>query len=292
MSAKGGNLESSVEQNYAYVFQRDLLRDKVAFVTGGGSGIGFTITEILMRHGCNAVIASRDLNRLQRAAKKLEDATGRKCLPIKMDVRKPQEIVEAVDLTMQTFKKIDILVNSAAGNFLCPASSLSFNGFKTVMDIDANGTFYASKAVYDKCMKNHGGVIVNITATLHYKGQVFQTHAGSAKAAIDAMTKHLACEWGRDKVRVVSVAPGPIADTLGFNKLGGNAPGAAARFMDIPLQRVGEKVEIANAVVYLVSDAASWITGICLVVDGGAWLSSANSFNYAMQAMKAQQSKL
>ncbi|XP_062999283.1 peroxisomal 2,4-dienoyl-CoA reductase [(3E)-enoyl-CoA-producing] isoform X2 [Elgaria multicarinata webbii] len=207
-------------QEYSYLFSPDILKGKVAFITGGSSGIGFRIAEILMRHGCQTVIASRNVQRLTEAAQKLSAATGRRCLPLVLDVRQPQAILAAVDEALKEFERIDILVNNAAGNFLCPASSLSFNAFKTVIEIDTLGTFNVSKVLYEKCLRDHGGVIVNITATLSYKGQALQAHAGTAKAAIDAMTKHLAVEWGPNKIRVNCVAPGPISGTEGYRRLG------------------------------------------------------------------------
>ncbi|XP_062956682.1 peroxisomal 2,4-dienoyl-CoA reductase [(3E)-enoyl-CoA-producing] isoform X2 [Cynocephalus volans] len=205
---------------YRHLFCPDLLRDKVAFITGGGSGIGFRIAEIFMRHGCHTVIASRSLLRVSTAAKKLTTATGQRCLPLSIDVRAPATIMAAVDQALKDFNKIDILVNCAAGNFLCPASTLSFNAFRTVMEIDTIGTFNVSRVLYEKFFQDHGGVIVNITATLGNRGQVLQVHAGSAKAAVDAMTRHLAVEWGPQNIRVNSLAPGPISGTEGFRRLG------------------------------------------------------------------------
>uniref|UniRef100_A0A8B9KHF0 Peroxisomal 2,4-dienoyl-CoA reductase [(3E)-enoyl-CoA-producing] n=1 Tax=Astyanax mexicanus TaxID=7994 RepID=A0A8B9KHF0_ASTMX len=209
--------------SYSHIYSPDLLKDKVAFVTGGGSGIGFRIAEILMRHGCDTVIASRNLEKLAEAAKKLTSATGRHCLPLQMDVRQPETITVAVDEMLKEFGRVDILINNAAGNFLCPATSLSFNGFKTVLEIDTMGTFNTSKVLYEKWFKDHGGSIVNISATLGYRGQALQVHAGSAKAANDAMTKHLAVEWGPSGVRVNTVAPGPISGTEGYRRLGKSA---------------------------------------------------------------------
>uniref|UniRef100_A0A8C2H1G2 Peroxisomal 2,4-dienoyl-CoA reductase [(3E)-enoyl-CoA-producing] n=1 Tax=Cyprinus carpio TaxID=7962 RepID=A0A8C2H1G2_CYPCA len=205
---------------YTHIYSPDLLIDQVAFITGGGSGIGFRIAEVLMRHGCDTVIASRNLEKLTEAAKKLSSTTGRRCLPIAVDVRQPETISAAMDETLKTFGRVDILINNAAGNFLCPATSLSFNAFKTVMEIDTMGTFNTSKVVYDKWFKDHGGSIVNISATLGYRGQALQVHAGSAKAANDAMTRHLAVEWGPSGVRVNTVAPGPISGTEGYRRLG------------------------------------------------------------------------
>ncbi|XP_012593257.2 peroxisomal 2,4-dienoyl-CoA reductase [(3E)-enoyl-CoA-producing] isoform X1 [Microcebus murinus] len=261
---------------YRHLFCPDLLRDKVAFITGGGSGIGFRIAEIFMRHGCHTVIASRSLPRVSMAAKKLAAATGQRCLPLSMDVRAPPAIMAAVDQALKEFGKIDILINCAAGNFLCPAGALSFNAFKTVMDIDTIGTFNVSRVLYEKFLQDHGGVIVNITATLGNRGQVLQVHAGSAKAAMDAMTRHLAVEWGPQNIRVNSLAPGPISGTEGFRRLGGPQASMNTKVLASPLQRLGNKTEIAHSALYLASPLASYVTGAVLVVDGGAWLTFPN----------------
>ncbi|MBN3306424.1 DECR2 reductase, partial [Amia calva] len=278
--------------SYTHLYSPDLLKDNVAFVTGGGSGIGFRIAEVLMRHGCDTVIASRNQERLSEAAKKLSAATGRHCLALSLDVRQPETITAAVEETLKEFGRIDILVNNAAGNFLCPASSLSFNAFKTVMEIDTLGTFNTSKVVYEKWLKDHGGSVVNISATLSYRGQALQVHAGSAKAAIDAMTRHLAVEWGPSGVRVNSLAPGPISGTEGYRRLGGVSAQSSGAFRSIPLQRAGNKTEIAHGVLYLASRAASYVTGASLVVDGGSWLTSANGLPALLGIASSHSAKL
>ncbi|KAL4239921.1 Peroxisomal 2 [Mactra antiquata] len=275
MSSMYSGKEKLIDE-YKYVFNKDLLKGKVAFITGGGSGIGFTITEVLMRHGCDTVIASRRLDKLQDSASALEAATGRKCLPVQMDVRDPKKVQAAVREAMTKFGKINILVNSAAGNFLCPAEGLSFNAFRTVMDIDTNGTFNTTKVVFDEYMKNNGGTIVNITALLQVRGQAYQLHAGCAKAAIETMTKHLAVEWGEKGIRVMCVAPGPISDTEGFSRLGGKAL-SDEYVKNIPVQRLGTREDIANTVLYVVSDAAQLLTGTTVIADGGSWLTSENN---------------
>ncbi|XP_067390147.1 peroxisomal 2,4-dienoyl-CoA reductase [(3E)-enoyl-CoA-producing] isoform X2 [Emydura macquarii macquarii] len=265
-------------QDYSYLYSPDILKDKVALITGGGSGIGFRVAELFMRHGCQTIIASRNLQRVAEAATKLEAATGQRCLPLSLDVRQPQTIMAAMDEALKEFGRIDILVNNAAGNFLCPAKALSFNAYKTVIDIDTLGTFNVSKVLYEKYMRDHGGVIVNITATLSYRGQALQVHAGTAKAAVDAMTKHLAVEWGPDNIRINSLAPGPITGTEGYRRLGGARAEADSYLNAVPLHRAGNKTEIAHSVLYLASPLASYVTGTTLVVDGGSWLTSPNNF--------------
>lgn len=248
----------------------------MAFITGGGSGIGFRIAEVFMRHGCRTVIASRSFPRLSVAARKLAAATGRRCLPLALDVRDPAAVAAAVDQALKEFGKVDILVNCAAGNFLCPASALSSNAFKTVMDIDTLGTFNVSRALYEKFLRDHGGVILNITATLGLRGWALQAHAGSAKAAVDAMTRHLAVEWGPRNIRVNSLAPGPISGTEGFRRLGAPRAAMGGQVLASPLQRLGNKTEVAHSALFLASPLASYVTGAVLVVDGGSWLTLPN----------------
>ncbi|CAI8054052.1 Peroxisomal 2,4-dienoyl-CoA reductase [Geodia barretti] len=275
-------------QSYSYRFSPTLLEGRVAFITGGGSGIGFRIAELFMRHGCDTVIASRNLGKLEDAAEQLTKATGRKCLTYQLDVRKYDQICDVVKTLLKNFQRIDILINAAAGNFPVPCCLPLTKGIQNrcvlhdpcitrlLLDIDTVGTFSVTRAVYDLCFKEQGGgVVINITATLHYTGTVLQVHAGSAKAAVDAMTRHLAVEWGPQGVRVNSIAPGPIAGTEGMRRLGG-ATSAAREFLQqqIPLQRLGTRTDIAEAALYLASDLSSYVTGSVLVVDGGAWMTS------------------
>ncbi|XP_039268153.1 peroxisomal 2,4-dienoyl-CoA reductase [(3E)-enoyl-CoA-producing]-like [Styela clava] len=286
MSAIPRNTEVELDEclsHYKYVFNPNLLQGQVAFITGGGSGIGFRIAEIFMRHGCDTAIASRRLEKVKESAKKLEKATGKRCLALAVDVRKPKEIEETVDEVLKHYKKIDILVNNAAGNFICDAENLSYNAFKTVIEIDTIGTFNTSKAVFAKWFKQNGGNIVNITATLAYKGDALQVHAGSAKAAIDAMTKHLAVEWGGNGVRINGIAPGPVEGTEGLRKLAGGMADQVKT--GIPLQRLAQKCEIADMAVFLSSNAAAYMTGTVLVADGGNWLTSFNNFNMLKQVL-------
>ncbi len=253
------------------IFRDDILAGRVALVTGGGSGICKGITEKLMAHGCKAAIVSRTQEKLDAAAAELQEKTGGECLAVAADVREPAAVEAAIDATLERFGRLDIVVNGAAGNFLAPAAGLSAKGYRTVMDIDAVGTYTVCRAAFDKALKANGGQIINISATLHYTGVPFQTHAGAAKAAIDAMTRHLAVEWGPLGIRVNCIAPGPIDDTEGMTRL---MPKGMRDKMEksVPLQRFGRSDEIGDAAVFLASDAASYITGSVLVVDGGAWM--------------------
>lgn len=253
------------------IFKSDLLAGQVALVTGGGSGICKVITRTLMEHGADTVIASRDENKLSGAAAELSSATGRRCLATAADVRDEDAIYRAAHLAVAELGRLDILVNGAAGNFLASAAKLSSKGFKTVLEIDTLGTFNACKAAFQTWMEANGGCILNISATLHYTGVPMQSHAGAAKAAIDALTRHLAFEWGGLGIRVNGIAPGPIADTEGMKRL---LPPEMKADLErrIPLRRFGTAQEIADACLYLASSAAGYVTGTTLVVDGGAWM--------------------
>jgi peroxisomal 2,4-dienoyl-CoA reductase len=254
------------------VFRSDILAGKVAFVTGGGSGICKGITRALMAHGADAAIVSRKAERLEAAAAELAKETGQRCLPVAADVREPKTVEKALDEAIAKLGGVDIVVNGAAGNFLAPAAGLSYNGFKTVIAIDTLGTYNVSKAAFEKTLRDNGGSIINISATLHYGATPMQVHAAAAKAAVDSMTRSLALEWARSGIRVNGIAPGPIAGTEGMSRL---APGdeMTKKFENaIPIGRFGTIEEIANVAVFLASDAASLIHGATIVADGGAWL--------------------
>jgi len=161
-------------------------------------------------------------------------------------------------------------VNGAAGNFLCAAEELSPNGFGTVVDIDLKGTFNVCRAAFAQ-LKEHHGQILNISATLHYLATPMQLHVSAAKAGVDALTRNLAVEWGRYGIRVNAIAPGPIEDTEGMKRLVPQ-PVKDRLLKKIPVGRFGRIADIEKAAVFLCSDAASFINGVVLVVDGGHWL--------------------
>lgn len=250
------------------VFRDGALAGHVVLVTGGGTGICRGIAAAYARFGADVAIVSRKQEVLEATAAELGRAAGRPVLAVAADVRDPDAIARAVRATVERFGKLDTLVNGAAGNFLAPAAALSPNGFRTVIDIDLNGTFNASRAAFEALQQAGDSLILNISATLHYHGTPLQIHASAAKAGVDAVTKNLAVEWGRFGIRVCGIAPGPIADTEGMKRL---APGDLAEKARaaIPAGRFGAIDEIAAAAVFLRSPAAAYVSGHVLVVDGG-----------------------
>ncbi len=252
-------------------FVDGILQDKVAFVTGGGSGITGGVARALARYGAKTVVVSRKIETLETAAQTIRDAGG-DAFPFVADVRDFGAIEAAIAATIEKYGKIDIVVNGAAGNFLCAAEQLSSNGFGTVLDIDTKGTFNVCRAAFEE-LKRTRGTILNISATLHYLGTPMQIHVSAAKAGVDAITRNLAVEWGRFGIRTNGIAPGPIEDTEGMKRLVPE-PVKEKLKKGIPLKRFGLIRDIEHAAVFLCSDAASYINGATLVVDGGQWLSS------------------
>jgi 2,4-dienoyl-CoA reductase [(3E)-enoyl-CoA-producing], peroxisomal len=254
-------------------FVDGLLAGRVAFVTGGGTGITGGVARALSEAGARVALVSRKMEHLEPAAEKIR-AAGGEALAFAADVRKMEEVERALAATLEKFGKLDIVVNGAAGNFLCPAEELSPNGFGTVVDIDLKGTFNVSRAAFTELKKQRGSIL-NISATLHYTGTPYQLHVSAAKAGVDALTRNLAVEWGRYGIRVNAVAPGPIEDTEGMSRLLPEQVKERVR-RRIPLGRFGRIRDVEQAAVFLCSDAASFINGTVLVVDGGQWLSVNN----------------
>lgn len=251
------------------IFAKDILKDKVAFVTGGGTGITGGVARAFFEHGAKVAITSRKIENLEPMKKLIEDAGGT-CFAVAADVRDYEAVENAMAETVKHFGKIDIVVNGAAGNFLCFAKELSSNGFGTVVDIDTKGTFNVCRAAFEQ-LKENKGQILNISATLHYNATPMQIHVSAAKAGVDAITRNLSVEWGRYGIRVNGIAPGPIEDTEGMKRL--LPPELKEKLTKkIPLQRFGRIEDIEKAALFLCSDAANYISGVTLVVDGGHYL--------------------
>jgi peroxisomal 2,4-dienoyl-CoA reductase len=251
------------------IFAKDILQGKVAFVTGGGTGITGGVARAFAEHGAKIAITSRKEENLA-AMKSTVEGFGGECFTVAADVRDFEAVENAIAKTVEHYGKVDIVVNGAAGNFLCAADQLSPNGFGTVVDIDTKGTFNVCRASFEE-LKKSKGQILNISATLHYLATPMQIHVSAAKAGVDAITRNLSVEWGRHGIRVNGIAPGPIEDTEGMKRL--LMPELKDKLTKkIPLQRFGRIADIENAALFLTSDAANYINGVTLVVDGGQWL--------------------
>jgi NAD(P)-dependent dehydrogenase (short-subunit alcohol dehydrogenase family) len=254
------------------MFAPELLKDQVAVITGGGTGIGLAIARRLGTLGARIVIASRQSENLEHGWHSLRES-GIDALAVQLDVRKPEQVDEMVLRTVKHFGSLDILVNNAAGNFICRAEELSPNGWDSVIGIVLNGSFYCSRAVGQYMIaRKRGGSIVSILANYVWTGSAGTVHSAAAKAGVMSMTQTLAVEWASHGIRVNAIAPGPI-----------ESPGAAKQLWDtdqaveritsmIPLRRWGKPEEVADTLAFLVSAHAGFITGEILTIDGGAWL--------------------
>jgi len=260
-------------------FRADVLRGKAALVTGGGSGIGFEIATQLARHGAQVALMGRRREVLDKAVAALR-SEGLRAVAFDGDVRKQEDAARVLAATVEHFGKLDILVNGAAGNFLASPEDLKPKGFQTVLDIDTVGTYTMCYKAMKYLKKggpgrepSSGGLIINISATLHYTAAWYQIHVSAAKAGVDSITRSLALEWGADyDIRVNGIAPGPIQDTPGMRKLAPEEMSKGRR-ETTPLFKLGEKWDIAMAALYLASDAGKYVNGATIIVDGGLWLS-------------------
>jgi len=263
-------------------FKNDILANKVVFITGGATGIGFGICKVLGSHGAKIGMMARRKNNLDEAVANLTKL-GIDALGVVGDVRNSDLIKQAIQQVVEKYGSLDIVVNNAAGNFVCAAEELTPNGFKTVQEIDLQGTFNTCLAALPYLKREPGkgtSVIINITATLHYRAIPFQVHAASAKAGIDVVTQTLGVEWGHYGIRVVGIAPGPISGTVGGptgRVFGDNI--SAGKYDAGPLGRFGEVEDIGNTALFLLSNAASYITATTVVVDGGHWHGTSGNYH-------------
>lgn len=267
------------------LFSKDLLFGQVAIVTGGGSGINLGIAKVLAEHGASVAICGRTQARLDTAKAELEQLGGKVFASV-ADVRDPEALEDFLGAAETALGPASILVCGAAGNFLVPAEKLSPNGFKTVIDIDLLGSFNAARAAFDQLSRTRGTIIF-VSAGQSYVPQAFQAHAGAAKAGVDQLMRNLALEWGRHGIRVNSVVPGPIDGTEGLAKL--SDPSQMEMYLTtVPLGRLGTVEEIGQAAAFLCSPLAAYVTGMQMIVDGGANLAGSALANMAISAMLAK----
>jgi len=261
------------------MFVADLLKDKVIIVTGGGTGLGKAMSTRFGELGAKLVIVSRNPEHFEPTAQEFRKK-GIDVLSLACDVRQPESVDQMVAKTVERFGRIDGLVNNAAGNFLCPSESLSYNGFNSVVQIVQYGTFNCTLAVGKQMIKQGtGGSVLSITTTYAWTGSAYVLPSAMAKAAVLVMTRSLAVEWARHKIRFNAIAPGPFPTEGAWSRLAPPGVGAELAAKKVPLGRVGKHEELANLAAYLMSDGAGYITGDCVTIDGGEWLGGAGEFN-------------
>ncbi|MEZ5647068.1 MAG: SDR family oxidoreductase [Burkholderiaceae bacterium] len=245
-------------------------KDRTVFVAGGSSGINLGIAHAFAAAGAKVAIASRNPERVADAVAELQ-AHGHEVRGYSADVRDADAIAGVLSQAHEALGPFDVLVSGAAGNFVAPALGMSAKGFRTVVDIDLNGTFHVLRAGHEH-LRRPGACVLNISAPQAFNPTPLQAHVCAAKAGVDMLTRVLAMEWGADGVRINSIVPGPIGDTEGVRRLA-PTPEALRRMEEsIPLRRMGRIEDVARMALFLASEQASFVTGAVIPVDGGSSL--------------------
>ncbi|WP_203296602.1 SDR family oxidoreductase [Luteirhabdus pelagi] len=270
----------------AKMLRDDALKGKTIVVTGGGSGLGKSMTTYFLELGANVVITSRNIEKLEKVKDELESLTGGKVHPVQCDVRHYDQVENMVKESVEAFGSVDVLLNNAAGNFISPTERLSANAFDTIIDIVLKGTKNCTLAFgkhwIDVEEKNK--TVLNIVTTYAYTGSAYVVPSACAKAGVLAMTRSLAVEWAKYGMRFNAIAPGPFPTKGAWDRL---LPGDLKEKFDlakkVPLKRVGDHQELANLAAYLVSDFSAYMNGEVVTIDGGEWLKGAGQMNLLEQ---------
>ena len=263
------------------MLKKNSLKGKTIIVTGGGSGLGKSMSKYFLSLGANLVITSRREDLLKNVAKEMMDEFGGRVLAVGCDVRNPDMVTKVIENSFSEFEHVDCLLNNAAGNFISPTERLSTRAFDAVIDIVLKGTINCSLLLGKKWIeKKHSGTILNIVTTYAWTGSGYVVPSACAKAGVLAMTKSLAVEWAKYNIRSNAIAPGPFPTKGAWERL---LPGDLKDKFDpskkVPLKRVGEHQELANLAAYLISDYSSYVNGEVVTIDGGEWLKGAGQFN-------------
>lgn len=246
------------------MFKKDILKGKVALISGGGSGIGFSIAESLIEAGAEVIISGRKEEKLQKAEETLSKKG--KCRYLLCDIRQPEQIETLANDIKAKEKKLDILVNNAGGQFPSLAKDISIKGWNAVVNNNLNGTFYMTQILANTFfIPQKEGRVINIIVNI-YRGFAGMAHTGAARAGVDNLTKTLAVEWSKYNITLNAIAPG-IIESTGLQ----NYPKQLLEGLSetIPLKRLGKVEEVASLSVYLCTPLAAYITGETIYIDGG-----------------------
>lgn len=264
------------------MLQSNALAGKTILITGGGTGLGKSIGKYCLELGANLVISSRKKEVIEKTADELMKETGGKVLAITADVRKYEEIENAINQSVSTFGRLDAVLNNAAGNFISPTERLSHRAFDIVVDIVLKGTYYTTLAAGKHWINNkQAGTFLNIVTTYAWTGSGYVVPSACGKAGVLALTRSLAVEWAKYNIRSNAIAPGPFPTEGAWSRL---LPGELVKKFDpaerVPLKRVGEHQELANLAAYLLSDYSAYINGEVITIDGGEWLRNGGEFSH------------
>ena len=254
-------------ERYSSIFRPNLFDDTVVLITGGGTGIGRCTAHELAELGATVVIAGRRLDVLQTTAQEIA-ASGGSCDAVELNIRDEQSVNAAVADIVARHGKIDGLFNNAGGQFVAPAADMSINAWRTVVDLNLNGTFIVTHAVYHHHMRTNGGAIVNMLADFR-TGYPGMAHMSAARAGIENLTKTLSLEWAASDVRINCVAPGMILSSGMLTYPTQVQQDATNSIKGSPAGRPGTESEVSAAVAFLLSPAASYVRGATLHIDGG-----------------------
>ena len=269
------------------MFKDDLLRDKRILVTGGGTGLGRSMVRRFLQLGARPIICGRRGEVLEQTAKELEQEIGKAVEFHVCDLRRSDE-VEAMIAGIFASGRLDVLVNNAAGNFVAKTETLSPRAVDSVLNVVAHGTAYVTMACGRRWLADTlPATVLSIVTTYAFTGSAYVVPSAMAKAAVLAMTRSLAVEWGRRGIRLNAIAPGPFPTVGAWERLVPRDDLAKALETRNPLGRVGRHQELADLAVYLVSDQAGFMNGEVVVLDGGEWLQGAGEFNFLSQLTDA-----
>ena len=262
------------------MFEKDLLNGKTIVVTGGGTGLGKSMSRRFGELGANIVISGRRKEKLEDTADEFSKL-GIDVLTCPGDVRKLEDVELMTSQTLDKFGTIDCLLNNAAGNFISPTEMLSPNAFKVVIDIVLMGTWNCTSTIGKEMIKNKKGNVLSIVTTYAWTGSPYVVPSAAAKAGVLAMTRSLAVEWGKYNIRFNAIAPGPFPTKGAWSRL---MPPGFEDFEDgmknkIPMKRFGERHELENLASYLMSDGSAYINGEVVTIDGGEWIAGAAEFS-------------